>query len=256
MAITVPPKLYKYQPYNDKTLDNLKYRRIWFSKPVTFNDPFDCSINFGKLDETQWDNLYYEMKQYEMDGLDQSFINTYLRGDKPTNELKEGFSNAVLAILKEEREAEIQQLGIACFSEKVDDILMWSHYADCHKGFCLEFDTKFEIFTKALPVNYSETLPILDPLDRTFHPLMVLATTKAIGWAYEKEWRVFHEESDKGIRINPKTITGIYLGCAMPKADKDVITSILSGSQVALYEMKIAEKEFKVYPCRTDFNKE
>lgn len=248
MTAIIPPKLYKYQPCNDQTLDNLKYRRIWFSKPAMFNDPFDCSINFCKLDDAQWDNLYYNMKQYETDGLDQNFINTYLRGDKPTNELKAGFSNAVLAILKEEREAEIQQLGIACFSEKVDDILMWSHYADGHKGFCLEFNTKFEFFSKALPVNYSETLPVLDPIDKTIHPLMVLATTKAIGWAYEKEWRVFHEESNRGIRIDPKIITGIYFGCAMPKANKEIIMSILADSQIKFYEMHIAEKEFKVYP--------
>ena len=28
-------------------------------------------------------------------------------------------------------------IGVSCFSEKPDDMLMWSHYADSHKGFCV-----------------------------------------------------------------------------------------------------------------------
>lgn len=30
---------------------------------------------------------------------------------------------------------------MACFSEKPNNILMWSHYADSHRGFVLEYDT-------------------------------------------------------------------------------------------------------------------
>jgi hypothetical protein len=31
-------------------------------------------------------------------------------------------------------------VGIYCVSTNYDDVLMWSHYADSHKGICLEFD--------------------------------------------------------------------------------------------------------------------
>lgn len=34
------------------------------------------------------------------------------------------------------------QRHIACFSESNDSSLMWGHYADGHKGFCLEYDFK------------------------------------------------------------------------------------------------------------------
>lgn len=30
--------------------------------------------------------------------------------------------------------------AIACFSESIESVLMWSHYADSHKGFALEYD--------------------------------------------------------------------------------------------------------------------
>ena len=28
-------------------------------------------------------------------------------------------------------------MGVVCFSESYDNIIMWSHYSDNHKGFCL-----------------------------------------------------------------------------------------------------------------------
>ena len=42
---------------------------------------------------------------------------------------------------EERNKINLYERGVCCFSEKKDDILMWSHYADGHKGFCLEFIT-------------------------------------------------------------------------------------------------------------------
>ncbi len=35
-----------------------------------------------------------------------------------------------------------QNWGVYCLCEKPDNLLMWSHYADAHRGICLQFDTK------------------------------------------------------------------------------------------------------------------
>ncbi len=51
MKSSLPPKLYKYQPYNVQTLDNLKYRVLWLSKPAQFNGPFDDKIAPAKVEE-------------------------------------------------------------------------------------------------------------------------------------------------------------------------------------------------------------
>src|SRR3990170_8890726 len=45
------------------------------------------------------------------------------------------------------------QSSESAVSEKVDDILMWSHYSQNHTGFCLEFDTSFEPFDKVHKVS-------------------------------------------------------------------------------------------------------
>lgn len=60
---------------------------------------------------------------------------------------RKGFRKSVEAIA-----AKMQHQGIACFSAKVDDLLMWSHYADGHRGFCLEFEGSYPPLSKALLV--------------------------------------------------------------------------------------------------------
>jgi len=247
---SLPSKLYKYQSYNTQTLDNLKNRHLWFSKPARFNDPFDCGISFSSENITDdvWKFLYEGVKaQWEV-GQNQEqkkLAETYFQGDEPDEKFKSEFSKFSF---KQSLQTEIQPRGIACFSERVDEILMWSHYANGHRGFCLEFDTSFDPFLKAVDVNYSQKLPPLQKADIGLDLLMILARTKSVGWSYEKEWRVFHEEGDKEYGIDFAALTSIYFGCEMPFTHREVISLIVQGSPTKLYRMKISETEFKVVP--------
>ena len=46
-----------------------------------------------------------------------------------------------------------------CFSKRNDSILMWSHYADSHKGVCFEFDYESPYFYDVL---YENKIPEFD----------------------------------------------------------------------------------------------
>jgi hypothetical protein len=141
--------------------------------------------------------------------------------------------------------------GIACFSEVVDNILMWAHYADGHRGFCLEFDTKNMHFSKAFPVTYSDFLPTMH-LTKVLiqedddNNLMDMITTKSSLWSYEKEWRLFHKEGDTKYGIGVETLTGVYFGCEMPFVHKEIISLILDNSPTKLYETKRVNGKFKL----------
>ncbi len=243
-------KLYKYQPYNTQTLDNLKNRRIWFSKPSKFNDPFDCAIHFEVSLHTaeDWEVLYKkyadevtEKEKFEAKYLTNGDVNKAFK-DEAIIGLKKAFNERV-EIMRNQR-------GVACFSEVVDNILMWAHYADGHRGFCLEFDTNDEAFSKAHPVLYSDLLPTLNLVSvlvkNSDDNLMDIVTTKASLWAYEKEWRLFHKEGDKEYGLSVNVLTGIYFGCEMPFVHKEIISLILAGSPTKLYEMQKVDGKFKV----------
>lgn len=126
-------------------------------------------------------------------------------------------------------------------SEKRDDILMWSHYAQGHTGVCLEFECQLggPALGVPLPVIYAEKMPSLNfakTFARTeagsdgerealleFGKLIFL--TKAIDWKYEREWRYidFALEGVRrfGLRGFPeRLLKGIILGCQMDDSER------------------------------------
>ena len=251
MNPTIPPKLYKYQPYNVQTLDNLKNRQIWFSKPVRFNDPFDCHINYNVklMTDKDWNKVFTFLKRLwleEKDVQKKEAKAEYFNNDVPSDLFKSQFAKHAKSIIEDEIEGRFRQSGIACFSGKANDILMWSHYTDGHRGFCLEFDTRYLPFSKAIPVKYSKTLPSIEGKDLSDEILMGLAITKAKGWSYEDEWRIFLDKGDKEYVIDFNALTGVIFGCAMPKIHREVISLILHGSPTRLYEMEKSETKFEV----------
>src|SRR5262245_50550688 len=79
--------------------------------------------------------------------------------------------------------------GLICFSAKYSNPVLWSHYADNHKGICLEFDVAEDIYVKA--VTYIKNrLPFPESeLDEKLTAQMLF--TKFDAWQYEEEVRVW-----------------------------------------------------------------
>ena len=97
-----------------------------------------------------------------------------------------------------------KKLGICCFTEIRDNILMWAHYAKQHTGFCLEFDVNNEFFrplTRAIKVKYDGFRPEINVLQLGSYPEGKLGEAlliKADDWDYEKEWRIVDYEKGEG----------------------------------------------------------
>jgi Protein of unknown function (DUF2971) len=257
MPGNLPPKLYKYQPYNVQTLDNLQNRKIWFSKTASFNDPFDGSTgyNIKRVTATNWQALAEHWREGPSWGRP-DFDKIYLTNGKPNAAFKailmESFIQARQSVMDR-----LKEIGVACFSESVDDFLMWSHYADGHRGFCLEFDTRYPPFQWAQQVQYSDFYPLVDIAALLFEgdkydpgPLLI---TKSRHWSYEKEWRTLHEEGNIEFEIDVAALTGIYFGCSIPDVHKQTILLLLSGSSTKVHAMKRSETQFRLTPINSDY---
>jgi hypothetical protein len=174
----------------------------------------------------------------------------YSHEGSPNERFKRGTIETFEVVLKEKVDAMRRHRGVACFSEIMDDMLMWSHYTRGHRGFVLEFDTAYDPFIRAFPVIYSESLSAVNPvffmLKRDDEQFMKLITTKSSCWSYEKEWRIFHMEGGKEYSIKPEALTGIYFGSEMPYVHIEIIALILRGSPTRLYKMQRFQAEFKV----------
>lgn len=190
---------YKYQTINEHLFESLKNNQLYFSDPRNFNDPLDSVID-GYYEGTNYEWLKSpnvdDIREIEV-GIKISFLKRNgekIRYDIP--KIGEHFG--------------ISYIPLTCsFSERRDNILMWSHYANDHKGVCLCFKSKYKPSPPKQEPEYEYVLTInledaplykikyqnvapkkLNFLDKSYHkrvPEFML--TKSLDWEYEKEYR-------------------------------------------------------------------
>lgn len=255
-----PKKLYKYYSTAILNLIALKNQQIFFSSQSRFNDPFDSPKHIinPQFKEADFQRAWREYCLEQNARGENKNVS-----DKSISEVpswfKEQHKTSVLEFFKEKNA--FNTTGIFCLSEKNDDILMWSHYAENHKGFVLEFDTSFEPFNKSFPIEY---LDDISPISSTklFYGdstrfVQNMLCKKYRNWAYEYEWRCFHREKDKLFTYEPEALTGIYLGWKIDRALMEIIFSFMmnQNSNVKYYlaanvpnQFKIEFKEIKYTP--------
>lgn len=115
--------------------------------------------------------------------------------------------------------------GLLCMSTSWRVPLLWSHYAEKHKGICLGFDVPDNEWVQ---VDYVENRPTLDDYSATSATALTLDNIKDImrkkgpDWAYEAEYRKFIP-----LRV-PDLRTGIYF---QPFSDEMKLVSVHVGER-------------------------
>ncbi|MCK4842477.1 MAG: DUF2971 domain-containing protein [Methylococcales bacterium] len=246
----IPKRLYKYESVNTYSLANLKNQQVYFSKPINFNDPFDCAIGctFKDISQNDLEAIYEHYLTKSPSELE--FKKKF--GKNPNKYFLRFLQKSVEELFFKSRNEVLNNRGVTCFSELSDEILMWSHYADKHKGFCLEFDSQYEPFDKAIDVKYSKKISHVDPvsiiLDSDPDQVLKMVTTKYKSWEYEKEWRSIHTEGNVKFGYSSEALTGIYFGSKIDYAHFEIIALIIQGQNpdVKLYEGSISEDKYGV----------
>ena len=234
----IPSHLYKYRSLRTKrdrqyTARILTHNEIYFAKYTEFNDPFDCNLHIsaeGNINahKTKLRELNPDLSEAELD------IRT-------RNELEaKNIRKREKKIHKDISQINRVVLGIFSMSAKRDNILMWSHYSDCHRGICLEFEvTDGKLFGCDLSkVSYREQYPNLSVYDEIDLEWMKrFLTTKACDWRYEEEWRILYRET--GRKVFPaEELTGVILGACISKKKRELVIEWLSNRtcKVQLYQ--------------------
>lgn len=120
------------------------------------------------------------------------------------------------------------KIRMTCFTNKNDNILMWSHYANKHNGICVKYDLKDckELLYSTFPVVYSTKRPSISKNellisssetkvneDKLLLLLVKSLLTKSDEWKYEEEWRsIIPTENLISDNLNHKCIKAIYFG--------------------------------------------
>ena len=256
-----PSTLYRFRSCNENSVNALKKDEVWGSSILQFNDPYECvpfydmglinnninrilspqevliklkDVKAGKVPEQLREicspDVLEQMVQSIPDGLAEDIIREKIVDfkEKIKEFVSKDFNKIIEKFYIDIQSAEAQR-QIACFSEQNDSTLMWGHYADSHRGFCLEYNfqevlkkcscdcndrrgcNNFMLNFSIAPVIYNDirfdattylSTVLQDylckvsqiPMELYHEDTLIISKcllTKSKDWEYEKEWRLF-----------------------------------------------------------------
>ncbi|WP_160012839.1 DUF2971 domain-containing protein [Pseudomonas sp. Irchel s3f7] len=256
---------YKYLPNKEGLLKLLSDRTVKFTHPSDFNDPFDCfpSTPRTKLSSLKSTNpaLYDRLGLNLLKGVEKI---QELDRIRKRLESRSGGGNQLDYLLKD--------ASVLSLSRIPNSILMWSHYADFHKGAVVEFKIPTNAWSAgklyfnhedliALDVEYKAERPVFrnDGSKSNSHTILnTLFLTKAKEWEYEEESRVIKNDGGAGIfPFRPCLLNGLILGAK--NKDGALFDKLLRkvsgeiGKHVALYQAEFCKTEYKIKIPRFNF---
>ena len=162
------------------------------------------------------------------------------------------------------------KLGCLCTDYKNN--LMWSHYADGHKGFCIEYnfglDCKELNNILILPVLYDKNRPKIpwdvvlaankespDVKSRGAKHMIRSLLTKDDSWRYEDEWRIIISGNSIDPNILMPPISCIYLGALCSTENKLKILKIAQELNIPVKQMTVDRGEYTLHATPIDTHK-
>jgi hypothetical protein len=262
----IPNRIFKYRSFDkDGHFKGfLKRNELYFSSPVKFNDPFDCRIvpTFEKCNKDEFYKKVFEHNKERHPKLsnaelkkmtDKNFAENYAIIRDPKL-----FSKRVNEMMD-------SLIGVFTLTEDNTNILMWSHYADSHKGFCVEYDSqrllqicynyaKIGDFIVAIKVKYSSIYPQINPYklnhdDEDYLDYMDCLTVKSEVWSYEKEWRlIYSRHPNEALSFPDNIVKAIYFGVNCSDENINTVKNLTKEKKIIpkFYKAELRKREFGI----------
>lgn len=255
-------KLYRYIPAIDRRdgtqlykgmKENLRCAQLRFTNPATLNDPLEAvaPYTFRENGNIVPPNIK-EIKEVISSHLGRN-IWEEARGKRILETMPFGIP--------------LEYAIMLCLSRSENNQLMWAHYADYHKGICLEFDfpndfcnkviwsdevifaqKNFGLFFHCGDVNYEnqrKTIIFSDGLTENDYPVYDALLSKPNCWKYEEEYRIllcYPVNSEcrfaAGIDMHkyyftyPKEwLTGVTLGMRLSESQRESIIQCIDDAK-------------------------
>lgn len=286
----LPKRIYKYCRDSTYSRENLKTDTVWMASPDTYNDPYDCSFTvaeeeivatlkmgllpeFAKVYQLRGDEVIAQIDKALNSGIDPlaslaasiAAVKGVSAGSNP-QQMAEFFSRMApkfiadtIGVLRQWRKI----TKVCSFSAVNDSILMWGHYAQDHKGCCIEYDIGSLKPDHALrrmlyPVIYSSVLydltafakKLVGPNRENFNPSLPLLGVlhKFDGWKYEEEWRaVMYTPGVAGdYNWTVPTPSRVFLGAKMEAQNAEAIAAICEPKGIQVCRMIMAKDRFEL----------
>ncbi|HCK84098.1 MAG TPA: hypothetical protein DHW63_06165 [Hyphomonadaceae bacterium] len=206
-------KLFRYRPVNANLWQELELAEFYCCRAGELNDPWDCHVDWRA-------SIQRTLQSPDLDTARRAKLS--LLQNQFSRESNDFFN-----------------VGVCCFTCKVDDRLMWAHYADSHRGVCLLYHFPQPYFMERYtperdPAFYFVGASRVFYGDDIFHEWLVsgdietpfandvgqnalarLFCSKAQAWAHEEEFRMVMRHPGK-VAFEPGFLTQVVFGTETP----------------------------------------
>lgn len=257
-------KLYKYRSFGVNSLRELCESEVYYSDPKKFNDPLDCSPTLiNDVDVKDIEALCHRMimEKSDKENADKEIIayryhsmeHGHYRADvgEPGN-----YMTMISEAVKSQLDLIMKSRGVLSLASQWNSPLMWSHYADEHKGVCIEYDISLAVCEKPLKIDYAggRGISMSTLIDWVFNKSETAKKeiehkyfyTKASQWEYEEEWRYLAEY--QGSSQIPFPISSIYFGMRCDISVISTISKLMNGSasKISFFKIYASENSFEL----------
>lgn len=284
-------KLSNPASFNDPFDTNVKRDKedIRITSEITFNSSramhlMQCLELPGMKDALRRNPLFFQAKQeffYHIEKLkkdpyypisfDHDSLYKFFNMDKSHfNDIASNEARQFEQNIKNQTEATINDALVTCFSKNHASLLMWAHYADSHKGVCIEYDRPES--NDFVDVIYSERRPKLklesltryvaavsmvgkeysqEIQSKMFLDSMSPFITKSNEWAYEQEVRCLITKTGYNVNLVKEKDEYFY---KMPLPSKIYIGCRCKGKELTQLLKLTSKAGIKVIFYKTDKN--
>ena len=284
----MPEQLFRYRRCTDLNIDAFEHDKIYAVTADKFNDPYDTLTMFNVdnmrrfVDELMTKESFLHLQQRLKDRIGTPNIIKESYSEEKIKEVesvflaikddklddfvykqKNDFIHVIELLYPILAELNKRYSTIACFSETINSVTMWSHYADYHKGFALEYNFRPTLSNGIpnigiFPVIYEEerydatiyiswcflkTLGLnISELDKLAH--IKYALHKSAQWEYEQEWRLIDSTTRNNVLMDDNTVItfapkAIYYGRNIDINHKSRLHKIAVSKNLKEYDMYI-----------------
>lgn len=189
-------------------------------------------------------NEFYLYKYFSLDGVIETgkgemsrvevFENIVLNREIWVSSLEQ-LNDPFEKLISEDYEKEIDKIkqGIISLTTDPENMLMWSHYGNSHKGVLLKFKVEKNKLRNFKKVRYIQNVAELD-----LHPRIEV---KSSCWVYENEYRYIHSVAREYVALEDigLTLIGCVAGKRCSAENKEIIKELCLSQNLNLGEVRL-----------------
>ena len=134
--------LFKFKKIDNNLINALRENKIYSPTIYDLNDPFESVIYLKKSDNRTLpyrkiiNEINKNIKNDKINKYSMDEIKTYLYNNKIVNNIGDVDEDLIYEVFQNTA----NNIGVISFTVDKYSQLMWSHYADSHRGVCIEFE--------------------------------------------------------------------------------------------------------------------